>query len=238
MRPMRWTPEELAVAGGIAVALAGSAEAAWSLYARFAVDFAGLSAVERAGAALWDFRPVGTALFLVGAVAALIGLRRMPSRLEAAGERVAGGVALLAAAHAALAAVILGASVWVAAAGRLGERDELAFVYSSGERAVTLVTQSAAWVPLAVVLGLVAVRALRGDDVAVDDAEAPESSAEVAAGRSLGDEMEELWRERLAFGPARERARVLLGRIRALEAAGDSESAAELADEMRALAGR
>jgi hypothetical protein len=234
MSPMGWTREDLAVAGGVAVALAGSAEAAWSLYARFAVDFAGLGMVERAGAALWDFRPVGTALFLGGALAALLGLGRSVGRLGEAGERIAGGVTVLAAAHAALAVLVLAASIWVAAAGRLGGRNELAFVYSTGERAVTLATQLAAWLPLAVVLGLVAAHAAQSEDVEANHLPEPDPVPD----RSLGDEMEELWRERLAFGPARERARVLLGRIRALEAAGDSESAVKLAEEMRTLAGR
>jgi hypothetical protein len=237
MRPIGWTADELAAGGGIAVALAGTAEAAWSLHARFAVDFSGLSALERAGAALWDFRPLGTALFLVGAIFILSALRRSSGPLAPAGEPVAGGVAVLAAAHAALAVAVLAASGWVAAAGRLGEPDELGFAFSPGERAVTLATQIAAWLPLGVVLGLVAVLAARLD---MRDAVAP-GLDRVAAGtdpephRSLGDEMEEFWRERLAFGPGRERGRVLLGRIRALEAAGDDEAARKLADEMRRL---
>jgi hypothetical protein len=47
--------------------------------------------------------------------------------------------------------------------------------------------------------------------------------------------MEALWAERLAFSPRRERARVLLERIRALEVSGDVEGARELAEEMRRL---
>jgi hypothetical protein len=47
--------------------------------------------------------------------------------------------------------------------------------------------------------------------------------------------MDALWRERLAFGPKRERARNLLGRIRDLEQAGEHESARALAEEMRRL---
>jgi hypothetical protein len=47
--------------------------------------------------------------------------------------------------------------------------------------------------------------------------------------------MEALWRQRLAHGPKRERARNLLGRIRERERAGDHEKARELADELRDL---
>jgi hypothetical protein len=47
--------------------------------------------------------------------------------------------------------------------------------------------------------------------------------------------MEAIWRERLAHGPRRERARNLLGRLRALESAGAYEQARELADELRNL---
>jgi hypothetical protein len=222
---------DLALVGGAAVALAGTAEAAWSLHARFAVDFAGLSALERAGAALWDLRPLGTALFLAGAIVALLSS-------GARGSPVGDGLALLAAAHAALAVAVLAAAAWVAATGRLGDPDELAFIYSSGERAVTLATQIAAWLPLAVVLVLVAALAIRSEDLAAEQASPAPSPDPSGPDRSLGDEMEELWRERLAYGAGRERARVLLGRIRALEAAGDSESARKLADEMRVLAKR
>ena len=234
---MGWTAEELAAGGGIALALAGTAEAAWSLHARFAVDFSGLSALERACAALWDFRPLGTALFLVGAMLTLLAPWSSVSHSGPAREFVAGGVALLAAAHAALAAAVLAASAWVAAAGRLGEPDELGFAFSPGERAVTLATQVAAWLPLGVVLGLVAVLAARLEtrDALEPGLDRVAVGTDHESNRTLGDEMEELWRERLAFGPGRERGRVLLGRIRALEAAGEGEAARKLADEMRRL---
>jgi hypothetical protein len=49
---------------------------------------------------------------------------------------------------------------------------------------------------------------------------------------SLSGELEALWRDRLAHGPRRERARKLLSRIRVLERAGDHEKARELADEL------
>ena len=39
---------DLLLAGGLAVALAASADTAWSLHARFALDLEGLSALERA----------------------------------------------------------------------------------------------------------------------------------------------------------------------------------------------
>ena len=47
--------------------------------------------------------------------------------------------------------------------------------------------------------------------------------------------MDELWRERLAFSPRRERGRELLARIRELEARGNVTEARELAEEMRRL---
>jgi hypothetical protein len=47
--------------------------------------------------------------------------------------------------------------------------------------------------------------------------------------------MEELWREHLAHGASRERARMLLRRIHALEDAGDADGARELAEQMRRL---
>lgn len=212
--------------GGLAIAAAASADAAWSLYTRFAVDFTGLSALQRTAAALWDFRPLATAVFAAGALIAVAGLRARSGRLAAASSPLA----VLAAAHAALAVPVLAAAVWVAAAGSLGGRDELGFVYSQGERAVTLATQIAAWAPLAAVLALLAwllVGVHEDEDAGVPP-----------PGGSVSEEMEDLWRERLAYAPARERARLLLERIRALEAAGDAEGARELADEMRGLAGR
>ena len=238
MNADRWTARDLAAAGGLAVAIAATADLGWSLHARFAVDFSGLSALERAGAALWDFRPLATGLFLVGATVALAAIREPVGRLAPVRGPVGNGLAVLAAAHAALALVVLAAATWVAAAGELGERDELGFAYSSSERVVTLVTQIAAWLPLGVALGVLAIVASGMDeDVEAANAE-PAQSADRPPARSLGDEMEELWREHLAFGPGRERGRALLGRIRALEAAGDAARARELAAELRALAGR
>jgi hypothetical protein len=214
-----WTHGEAILAGGAVLALAASAETAWSLRARFALDLEGLSALERAGVALWDFRPLPTAVFAGAALAML---------LAPAGARARGGLAVLAAAHAALAVVVLALAVWIAAAGEVGGPEALGFVYSPGERAVTLVTQLVAWLPLAVLLGGIAVVAAR-----------PPSStpAQVAAARTtaLSEEMEALWAERLAFSPRRERARMLLERIRALEHSGDVEGARELAEEMRRL---
>jgi hypothetical protein len=234
----RWAWQDFMVGGGCALVLVATADAAWSLYARFAVDLSGLSVFERGAAALWDFRPLATALVLVGAIVALAGLREpIASGSAALREPLGSGLAVLAAAHAALAVFVLGAATWVAAAGELGERDELGFVYSSGERTVTLLTQIAAWLPLAVVLAIVAVYATRIEAGGVDRP-SPASAMDAAPDHSLGDEMEELWREQLAFGPGRERGRALLGRIRALEAAGDNESARRLAEEMRALARR
>jgi len=216
-----WTRGDAVLTGGAVVALAASAETAWSLRARFALDLEGLSALERAGVALWDFRPLPTAVFTGAALAVL---------LAPAGALARGGLAVLAAAHAALAAVVLALAVWIAAAGEVGGPEELGFAYPPGERAVTLVTQLVAWLPLAVLLAGVAVVAVRP---------AGSTPAQVAAARttSLSEEMEALWAERLAFSPRRERARSLLERIRALEQAGDVEGAQELAEEMRRLWG-
>ena len=220
-----WTHGGAIVAGGAVVALAASAETAWSLRVRFALDLEGLSALERAGVALWDFRPLATAVFAGAALAVL---------LAPAGAAARAGIAVLAAAHAALAAVVLVFAVWIAAAGEVGGADALGFAYPPGERAVTLVTQLAAWLPLAVLLTWIAVVAARTpSDTVLLASEAPASAA--AQTTSLSEEMGALWTERLAFSPKRERARTLLERIRALEASGDVAGARELAEEMRRL---
>jgi hypothetical protein len=214
-----WTHGGAILAGGAVVALAASAETAWSLRARFALDLEGLSALERAGVALWDFRPLPTAVFAGAALAVL---------LAPAGAGARAGLAVLAAAHAALAVVVLAFAVWIAAAGDVGGPDALGFAYPPGERAVTLVTQLAAWLPLAVLLAWIAVVAARPPSNTV-------SLGSEAPATSVSEEMEALWAERLAFSPKRERARTLLERIRALEVAGDVEAARELAEEMRRL---
>ena len=222
-----WKRGEAVLTGGAVVALAASAETAWSLRARFALDLEGLSALERAGVALWDFRPLPTAVFAGAALAVL---------LAPAGARTRGGLAALAAGHAALAVVVLALAVWIAAAGEVGGPEGLGFAYSSGERAVTLVTQLVAWLPLAVLLAGVAVVATRRpSDTVLLGSEAPTLPAAAAQTVSLAEEMESLWAERLAFSPRRERARMLLERIRALEQSGNVEGARELAEEMRRL---
>jgi hypothetical protein len=223
-----WTRGDLLLAGGVAVAFAASAETAWSLRARFALDLEGLSAFERAGVALWDFRPLGAAVFALAAIAVLLGAAEPPARLEGIVGPARAGVAVLAGAHAALAFVVLGLAVWIAAAGDVGRRDELGFVYSSSDRAVTLVTQLVAWLPLGVVLAWVAALAARE--------QVPEPGEdEWTPEEPVSEEMEELWRERLAHGPSRERARTLLRRIHSLEAEGDADGAREVADQMRRL---
>ena len=214
-----WTHRGAIVAGGAVVALATSAETAWSLRARFALDLEGLSALERAGVALWDFRPLATAVFAGAALAVL---------LAPAGTGARAGIAVLAAAHAALAVVVLAFAVWIAAAGEVGGPEALGFASPPGERVVTLVTQLAAWLPLAVLLTWIAVVAPRAPSNTV-------SLGSEAAAASVSGEMEALWAERLAFSPKRERARSLLERIRALEESGDVEAARELAEEMRRL---
>lgn len=216
---------DLLLAGGLAVALAASADTAWSLHARFALDLEGLSALERAGVALWDFRPLPTAVFAGAAVAVLLAR-------DGAGP-TGGLIAVLAGAQAALGLVVSAAAVVVAASGSVGSRDELGFSYSADERVVTLVTQLVAWLPLAVLLAAVAVLAARppSDSSLL----VPEDAQGAAAQGSVSAEMEALWAERLAFSPRRERGRVLLERIRALEASGDVEGARALAEEMRRL---
>jgi hypothetical protein len=228
MRGTAWTRGDVLVAGGAAVILAASADVAQTVQDRFAVDLAGLDTLERAGATLWDLRPLGTAVFAVGALGALAGLGEPAGRLERLHALMRNGLAVLAAAHAALALVVLGLAIWVASVGEVGARGELGFVYSGSDRAVTLATQLVGWIPLTALLVLVAVVATRSEQVE----EEPEPERSDA---SLSEEMEALWRERLAHGPRRERARNLLSRIRALESAGDHEQARELADELRNL---
>jgi hypothetical protein len=136
-------------------------------------------------------------------------------------------LAFLASAYAALGAVVLAFAGWIAGTGSVGGRDELGFRYDGGERVVTLATQALGWGSLIVFFVVLALRA-------AEDAE-PASPPPSVPASSLFEEMDLLWRERLAFGPRRERARELLGRIRRLEEAGDQESARALADEMRRL---
>jgi hypothetical protein len=211
------TREDLLVAGGAVVGLAATADTLWSVYDRFAVDLAGLSTFERAGVALWDFRPLGTAVFAGAALALAAGL----PRLKAARPLLV----VLLSGYAALGAAVLALAVWIAVRGSVGAPDELGFRFSDGERAVTLATQAAAWGPLVVLFAALAFRI----------AAPPEPGPAVAERASISEEMDALWREELAFGPKRERARGLLGRIRELEAAGDDEAARALAEEMRRL---
>ncbi|HEU4448674.1 MAG TPA: hypothetical protein VFR63_01670 [Gaiellaceae bacterium] len=236
----RWARGDLLLAGGAVVGLAASAETAWSLRARFALDLEGLSAAERAGIALWDFRPLPTAVFAGAAVALLLALAdEGGGRLVAVRGAARTGLVLLAGAHAALAVLVLGLAVWIAAAGEVGERGGLGFAYSADDRAVTLATQAAAWVPLALLLGAAAVLAAREprDTAAPADDVRPAAEAAPPAPSTLA-ELEALWRERLALGPRRERGRLLLQRIRAAEEAGDAEAAGRLAAELRALVDR
>ena len=201
--------------GSAAVAVAASADVAWQVYTRFADDAGGLSALERAQAALWDLRPLASALFLLAAMGVLLvrphgSLRRL--------------VAPLAGAHAALGVAVLIFAVWVAATGRIGATDELSFSYALGERVVTLATQALGWGVLVAALAVLAWRA-----------SAPEPEAPRPDEPSVLPEAEALWRERLAFGPRREKARSLLARIQASERDGDHETARRLADELRRL---
>jgi hypothetical protein len=213
--------------------LAAAAEAAWSLRARFALDLAGLSAWERAAVALWDFRPVPLALCAGGAVFAYLGLREPAGRLASLHHSARPLLAVVAAGGAALAFVVLLFAVWIAEEGAVGSSSGLGFAYPGSERLVTLLTQLAACVPLGLVLAILAGRLARVEPVSADEDEVPPATRPAPA--SVGAEMDELWRERLAHGPRRERARALLRRIHALEEAGDEESARELAEEMRRL---
>ena len=213
--------------------LAAAAEAAWSLRARFALDLAGLSAWERAGVALWDFRPVPLALCAGGAVIADLGLREPAGRLASLHHPARPVLAVVAAGGAALAFVVLLFAVWIAEQGAIGSPAELGFTYPGSERLVTLLTQLAACLPLGLVLAVMAGRLARVEPELEEDLEAAPTARPGSA--SVGDEMDELWRERLAHGPRRERARALLTRIHALEDAGDEDSARELAEEMRRL---
>jgi hypothetical protein len=228
MTSRAWTRGNLLMAGGAAVMLAASADVATTVQDRFAVDLAGLGTLERAAASLWDLSPLATAVFAVGALSVFAGLGEPAGRLERLHAVMRNGAAILAAAHAALGLVVLGLALWVAAAGEIGDRGELGFAYSGSDRAVTLVTQLVGWIPLAALLVLVAFVATRSG--LADEEPEPEGND-----ASLLEEMEALWRERLAHGPRRERARNLLSRIRVLEGTGDHEKARELADELRNL---
>jgi hypothetical protein len=224
-----WTRGDVLLAAGAAAALAASADAARGVRERFAVDLGGLSAAERAAVALWDTRPLATAVFVAATACAWIALRNRSGVLGAAHGVSRPVLAFLAAAHAALAVLVVAAACWVTAAGRIGRADELGFTYTAGERATTLVTQLVAWLPLAALLCVLAALLVR-------DGEVPAAEVPPTPGPAVVvDEMQALWEERLAHGPRRERARALLARIRALEAAGDHDGARRLADEMRLL---
>lgn len=212
------TREDLVVAGGVVLGLAATADTVRSVYDRFAVDLAGLSAFERAGVALWDFRPLGAAVFAGAALALAAGLPRL--------EPVRPLLVVTLSGYAALGTAVLALAVWISVRGSVGSQDELGFRFTDGERAVTLATQAVGWGPLVALFAALAFRiAARPEPDRLPVAEHP----------SISDEMDLLWREELAFGPKRERARGLLGRIRELEAAGDDEAARALAEEMRRL---
>lgn len=227
-----WSQGDALVGGGVTVALVATADVVWTMSDRFSPELNELSALERAAVALWDFRPLAVAVFAVGALLILRGLAASPTRIGPAREIVSAALAALAAALAALALTVVAFAGWVAVAGGIGGPDELGFVYTNRERVVTVATQAVAWIPLAVFLGLLArsmARTMSRPPVPAVPVAAPVPQVSVAA------EMEELWRERLAYSPHREHARMLLGRIQALESAGDETEARRLADEMRLL---
>jgi hypothetical protein len=211
-----WKTGDLLVLGGAAAAVAACAETAGSLYERFAADLAGLSAIDRAALALWDFRPLGAGLFALAALALLAA-----DRLEGALRPT---LAVLAGAFAALGVLVLLAALWVGARGFVGEENGLAIRFTDGERVVTALTQVLGWAPLVAFFMLLALRHTQ-------ESHAEEEPAE----ESVVAEMDQLWWERLAFSPRRERGRELLERIRTLEAQGNLAEARELAEEMRRL---
>jgi hypothetical protein len=217
-----WTRGDLLAAGGAAVVLAAGAETVRSVHARFTADLGGLSALERAAVALWDFGPLGAAVFAAGALALLAGLAGEPSR-PALAAAVEPALAFLLSAYGALGLVVVAFAGWVAAAGRIGDPDGLAVRYDDGERAVTVATQAVGWGSLTALFVLLLLR------------KTPEAIAPAAERASLAEEMDALWRERIAFTPNRERGRTLLHRIRTLEEKGDLTGARELADELRKL---
>jgi hypothetical protein len=226
--PSSWRQGDALVGVGATIALAAAADVAWTISDRFSPELNELSTLERAAVALWDLRPLSVAVFAVGALLTLRGLAAPPGRLAGAREVVSAAFAALAAALAALALVVVALAGWVAAAGEIGGPDELGFVYTGRERAVTVGTQAIAWIPLAILLSLVARSVVRTTTPAPVSPVAPPQL-------SVSAEMEELWRERLAYSPHREHARMLLGRIQALENAGEKTEARRLADEMRLL---
>jgi hypothetical protein len=205
------------------VGLAATAETIRSIYARFATDLAGLSAPERAAIALWDFGPLGAAVFAAGALAVIAGLADRPARPRAA-QVFEPALAFLLAAYATLGLVVLGLACWIAIAGRVGEADGLGIRFDEGERAVTLATQTLGWGSLVALFGLLARKTAKSSEPLAREREA-----------SVFEQMDALWRERIAFTPNRERGRVLLGRIRSLEERGDLSGARELADQLRRL---
>ncbi|MEO8290090.1 MAG: hypothetical protein ABI649_03740 [Gaiellaceae bacterium] len=223
-----WTGGDWLLAGGIVLALLGLGEEAWTIKGRFDPAVLGLGAPERAAVALWELRPLVFVPFVLGALLVLAALLEPPGRLGEARERARPVLTVLAAAHAVFALVVVGLAGWVAAAGSIAGRDEITFFYSGSHRALTLATQALAYVPLAALLAAVAMRA-SFEPVPVEKAEPPARSPGLLA------EMEELWSERLAFGPRREQARRLLERLRALEGSGDVEGAQQVADQLRRL---
>lgn len=225
VRTSAWTRAELLVVGGAIIALAATAETVRVVYERFAADLAELSVAERAAVALWDLGPLEPAVFAAGVLALLSGLAQRPGRLAGLRRPLQSAVAVLLAAFATLGLVVVALAAWIAADGSLGEADGLGFRFGAHERAVTLATQVLGWGALVVLFVLLALRVT----------ERPESEPMPNEQTSLFEEMDALWRERLAFSPKRERGRTLLARVRALEEAGDLHGAREAADEMRRL---
>jgi hypothetical protein len=185
LETLAWKRGDLLLAGGVAAGLAAVAETVASLYGRFAADLAGLSAADRAGVALWDFRPLGAGVFALAALATLASDPGPARTLRPA-------LAVVASGFAALGIVVLGAALWTGARGYAGDADGLAIRYTDGERVTTIATQVLGWAPLVVFFGLLALWLTKP---APSPGE-PETDSVVA-------EMDELWRERLAYSPRR-----------------------------------
>jgi len=133
-------------------------------------------------------------------------------------------LAVAASGFAALGLAVLVAALWIGARGYAGDADGLAIRFTDGERVATIVTQVLGWAPLVAFFGLLALWLTR-----------PSPSSDEPEAQSVVAEMDELWQERLAYSPRRERGRELLARIRTLEAEGKLAEARALAEEMRRL---
>ena len=123
--------------------------------------------------------------------------------------------------------VVVGLAVWVAAAGEVGRRDELGFVYSAGDRVVHARDAAPRLAPA-------------GRPARPGGGRSPRPRSSTWR-KTLRRQRRSPRRWRSSGGSdsltarSRERARTLLRRIHSLEAAGDADAAQELAEQMRRL---